>query len=398
MSTHKSPSESRWNSLQRELGLRLATRLFNELSADPLAIDRKPSGSVTWSLSIAYGAATLVYGTSLILGGLGFALLLRPWQTIFDPLVAAVFLLLCWAARPRVVAPPYYLLRRSDFPTLYALSDRIATELRTQPVHAIAYSADFGANYRQAGWANKPFIELGAPLLAMLDSEERLAIIAHELSHGANRDPLRSNYLHGAVGTLANWGTAFRPAAIGSLGDGLPFGPIVSLLGIPFELVMLALSEFVFLLARGLLLLVLRQSQRAEYLADLLAASVAGSKQLQSALEKTYLAEAVNDVVRRHALTTPYESLGPRMAAAKIEIKAANVESLRAESLASQWQVDTTHPPTALRVRMLDLKPTPALPQLLSTDESQALDVEIERIVALSEREMINRQIEAAGS
>ncbi|EFK94930.1 peptidase, partial [sediment metagenome] len=153
----------------------------------------------------------------------------------------------------------------------------------------------------------KAYVELGAPLMAILQPSERLAVLAHELSHGANGDPLRSMYLQGAVNTLASWGTSARPPGIGTLGDGMPFGPIISLLGIPIDLLMLAVSEALFAAARGLLLLVMRQSQRAEYKADLLAASVAGSKEMMTALEKTYLGDSVLESVRRHALLTPYE-------------------------------------------------------------------------------------------
>jgi hypothetical protein len=71
--------------------------------------------------------------------------------------------------------------------------------------------------------------------------------------------------------------------------------------------------------------------------------------------------------------------------------------ALRAESLSSQWQVDSTHPPTALRISLLQLTPAHAMPNLLSVDESRNLGLEIDRIVALAEREMINRQIEAMG-
>ena len=396
MTTHGQSSESRWAQIQRDLGHRLSKRLFEELSTDPHSIhERRSNGFPRFSLSIAYVMAVLVYGLSLMFGLLGLALIMPPWNTIFDPMLAAVFMLLCWAARPRIVAPPYYMLSRTEFPTLYALSDRIANFLRTRPVRGIAYSADFGANYREAGFANRPYIELGAPLLAILENDQRLAVLAHELSHGANGDPLRSGFLSGAVNTLAAWGTSFRPEAIGSIGKDLPYGGIVSLLGIPFDVFMLALSELTLLAAKAFLLLVLRQSQRAEYLADRLAASVAGSKEMQEALEKTYFDKIVDHALRVHALTAPYEPIGSKILQAANAVMSIEVEALRSESLSLQWQVDSTHPPTALRVGLLELNPALPLPGLLSKTESDALTHEVNRILALSEREMINRQLEA---
>ena len=396
MTMRERPGESRWARIQRDLGHRLSKRLFDELSKDPSSIrQRRSSGLFSWSLSLAYAISILVYGLSLAFGLLGLALVIPPWNTIFDPMLAAVLMLLCWTARPRMVAPPYYMLSRTEFPTLYALSDRIANALRTRPVRGIAYSAEFGANYRQAGLTSRPYIELGAPLLAILDNEERLALLAHELSHGANGDPLRSSFLSGAVNTLASWGTSFRPEAIGSLGKGLPYGAIVSLLGIPIDLLMLAFSELVLLAAKALLLLVLRQSQRAEYLADRLAASVAGSREMQEALEKTYFGNIVDQALRAHALAAPYEPIGSKILQAASAVMPVDVEALRSESLSSQWQVDSTHPPTALRVGLLGLTPARPRPGLLSTEEGEALTHEVNRILALSERELINRQLEA---
>ena len=82
--------------------------------------------------------------------------------------------------------------------------------------------------------------------------------------------------MFGAVNTVSLWAMTVRPMSIGNAGNGLAFGPFVSLIAIPFELALLAASELLFLFVKGVLLLVLRQSQRAEYLADRLAATVCG--------------------------------------------------------------------------------------------------------------------------
>lgn len=395
MTSSARDSEPRWTALRREVGLKLSTRLFDELSAGSTSTAAQQRSV---SLFLAYVAASCVYGASVAFGAIGIGILIRPWQTLFDPIVSAILFLLCWAARPRLGEPPYYVLSRSDFPRLYELSDRTAVALQAPRVEAIAYSADFGANFRQAGWAGKAYVELGAPLMAILQPSERLAVLAHELSHGANGDPLRSMYLQGAVNTLASWGTSARPPGIGTLGDGMPFGPIISLLGIPINLLMLAVSEALLAAARGLLLLVMRQSQRAEYKADLLAASVAGSKEMMTALEKTYLGDSVLELVRRHALLTPYEPIKLRLWQEAGRTDAELIERLRASSLEQQWQVDATHPPTALRVRLLESFPSNPLPELLELSKSDALEAEIQKIVALAGRELINRQLEAASS
>ncbi len=388
--------KSRWQELQFDMGRRLARRLFNELTQGVDSSGLQLDAPKRWSLWIAYILATLVYGLSLAFAISGLWVLWQPWPTLFHPIIGTLCLLLSWVARPRPTEVPYYLLKRSEFPVMYALTDRIAKALRAPPPQAIAYSADFNANYRQAGWRGRPYIELGSPLLAALESQERLALIAHELSHGVNQDPLRSNYLHGAVETLATWGMSFRPKGLGTLGEGMPYGPIVSLVGIPFELTMLAFSEVLLRAASGFKLLVLRQSQRAEYLADRLAASVVGSQAMWQGLEKLYLADHVNAALRRHALTTPYEPLGDILQTAIACVEAKELESLRLASMASEWQVDSSHPPTALRVNMLQRQEQAATMDLISAEEAMAFGEEIARIVKLTERELINRQLEAA--
>lgn len=387
---------SRWQELQLEMGRRLSKRLFEDLSreADPVA----SSGvkNMRWSLWLAYTLATLVYGLSVSFVALGLWVLWHPWPTLFHPIVGTLFALLGWAARPRPVQAPYYLLKRADFPILYTLTDRIAEALGAAKPQAIAYSAEFNANYRQAGWKRQPYIEMGAPLLSALNAQERLAVIAHELSHGVNKDPLHSNYLHGAVEALATWGLSVRPKGLGTLGEGMPYGPVVSLIGIPFELVMFALSELLLRLASGFLLLVLRQSQRAEYLADRLAGSVVGPQAMWQMLEKLYLEDSVSRSLRRHALTSPYEPIGDTISTAIAMVGADDLNALRTESLASEWQVDSSHPPTALRVKMLQMQTHDSPINIMSPDECGALDEEVTRVLKLTEREIINQHLERA--
>jgi Zn-dependent protease with chaperone function len=389
-------ARERWHAIQRELGQRLSRQLFEEVSRRPvtaaLGRDVRP---MTRGLLAAYAVSALVHGASVGAGALAIALPWLPWTNMGMPVLAVILVLLSIATRPRLGRRPDDLLSRSEYPTLYKLTDRIAHAMQTAPIHGIGVSADFGANYRHAGLRNRRYIELGTPLLAILSRDERVAVIAHELSHGANGDPLRGWFLYGAVNTLSTWAIAIRPLSIGRMGEGSALGPFLSILGIPFELTMLAISELLFLCVKGLLLLVLRQSQRSEYLADLLAATIAGSAQMQSALEKTYLFDLVDAEIHHHTLTTPDAPLAGRMFVAVQELPLSAMERYRSESRELQWQVDSTHPPTALRVDMLRLQPQHVPSSLLSVEEGVALDVEVERLVSLSERELVSRKLEA---
>lgn len=388
-------ASDRWAALQRDLGTRLGQRLFDEIAKNPVQASEARRLRPSWSLALAYLLAALVHLTSVGLGIAGLAILVSPWNNFFVVFSGVLLLMLCFASRPRFARAPYYLLDRAEYPVLYQTSDRIAARFGTAPIDGLAMSADFGANYRAAGWRQKRYVELGAPLMAVLTPAERIAVIAHELSHGANGDPLRGQFLFGAVDTVSTWAKVLRPASIGRMGEGMPVGPLVSLLGIPLELLMLLGSELLFLAARAILLLVLRQSQRAEYLADLLAATVAGSSATQSALEKTYLFDVVDTAIRRHALTTPNQPIGPSLLDAVEALPSSELEKHRNDSRAQNWQVDSTHPPTALRVAMLAALPPQHPSDLLSAQELAALDAEVNRLVARTQRELINRQMEA---
>ncbi|WP_377153975.1 M48 family metalloprotease [Roseateles sp. UC29_93] len=385
----------RWESVRRQLGERLSRNLLEEVSREDLIATRRLRVRVSGRLALAYLLALLVHGAGLGAGVAGVMLLAGAWNNLFIPLGGVALVLLCIAARPRLPQAPDHLLSRERFPALHALSDRIAAALGARPVDGIGVCADFNANYRVAGWRRERYVEIGSPLMAILTPAEQVALLAHELSHGVNGDPLRGQFLGHAVDTLAAWGTAARPLAIGQLGQGMAAGPIVSLVGLPFELLMLTVSELLFAAARGMLWLVMRESQRAEYLADLLAATVAGSAAMRGVLEKTYLDEVVDAAVRVHALTTPHDAIEPAVRGAAAAVGAAELDAHRAASRSESWRTDASHPPTAMRVDQLlrreDLPPTVAL---LPADE-QALAEEVSRLLQMSQTTLVGRKLEA---
>ena len=391
-----SPSavSARWARLSRALGERQSQRLFEEVARDGLALARRRRPKLSLPLLAACVLASLVHGLALCAGVLGLMMLARPWSNLFVPLGGVMLLLLCVAARPRLTEAPDRLLERERFPTLHALSDRVAAALNLAPLDGIGVSADFNAHYRRSGWRGRRHMELGSPLMAVLSADELAAIIAHEISHGANGDPLRLQFLEQAINTLAAWGQAMRPLSIGNLGRGTACGPFVSLLGLPFELAMLALSELLFAWARVMLRLVMRESQRSEYLADLLAATVVGSATLSSALEKSYLREVVDAALRTHALTTPHDAVDDRIADAARSIGPADLEDRRAASRRESWRADETHPPTAMRVDHLARHSTLTAMVTVSDAERAALAEETARLLALTRNTLVARHLE----
>jgi Zn-dependent protease with chaperone function len=386
----------RWRHLRLDLGRHLASKLYDEVrQAHEGTVDLSGIRRSSSSYLAATFLALLVHVSGLVLGIAGLAMLFSAWDNIFQVLGGSVLLLLAWVARPRVAKPPHYLLEEASYPAIFSVTRRFAAHLGAPPVAGIEASADFGASYITAGWRQNRYMSLGAPFMAILSREERLAIIAHELSHGANGDPMRGMFFFGAVNTLAGWAEALRPTSIGNSGEGLIFGPLISLVGIPFELVLLAVSEFIYVLAKGLVLLVFRESQRAEYLADTLAATLAGSHAMIKGLEKTYLFAEVDAVCRRIALRQPSGAIEPEIAKAIHAISDETMRSHQEKSASELWQVDSTHPPTALRVSLLLSLPNREQAIRLTDEEAKQFDEEISRMISWRQREVINRQLEA---
>lgn len=399
LSTERAGNSSRWDRVRRDIGRHMALSLFEQISRQPLMRPNKRSIPWTPSLLAAWLLAMTVHLSALGFAALCLVLLLQPWNNLLLPLGAVMAGLMCVLARPRRNEAPDYPLSPSDYPALHALADRIAASMQAPAPDALAVSAEFNANYRSAGWRQTRHLELGAPLMAALSGQERVALMAHEIAHGANGDPMRGQVLHGAIHSLHAWASGLRPLSLGEAGAGTGSGPLGSLLALPLELLMLACSECILALARALWMLTLRASQSAEYLADRLGAQIAGVAAMRSMLERLYLQDEVEFAVQAHALNprgSGGAELGAALRAAVQAIPAERLQAYREESRATLWQSDTSHPPTELRIDMLNAQPPIAPPLVqLTEQEASAIEAEVQRLLAHREREMVNLKLAA---
>lgn len=388
--------KQRWQQLRQDLGRSLAQKLFDEMQRTQQGAAALDTRRNSRSYVLAVVLAALIHLAAAAFAVAGVAMLLSTWSNVFQVLLGVALLLLAWISRPRFGEPPHYTLQESDYPTLFLVTRRLAEHLKSPAIAGIEASAEFGASYRTVGWRQHRYMSLGAPLMAVLTRQQRLAIIAHELAHGANGDPMRGLFFFGAVNSLVIWADAVRPASIGNSGHGLFLGPLVSTVAIPFELLMLALSELIYAVAKAMVLLVHRDSQRAEYLADLLAAAATGPQAMVGGLERTYLAEEIDAACRRLALTRPTGPLEAELARERDLVSAETLQTYREKSLSELWQVDSTHPPTAMRVAMLSGVPQNEPAVQLSDEEGRRFDDDMSKLIAWRQREVMNRKLEAA--
>lgn len=383
-----------WAELQKDLARRTAQRLFDNLTDAQVNHEGRQLTTLSASLVLAYAIAVIVYGVALSLLAAGLYLIWRwGWRNLWLSGLGVMLVLMAWLARPHGASPPHGLVTRAQCPALFVLIDRITQALKANPLAGVAITPDFNASYRICGWRQAPYMELGLPLLLALSPQERVALIAHELSHGVNGDPMRGRLLFGSVGSLVQWGVSLRPLSIGQAGNGQPMGPLVSLVAIPFEMTLLLLSELLIRSALGVQTLVLHESQRAEYFADRLAASVASSAAMASGLEKLYLIDEADAAIRRVALTGAEEPLSGIVSQAIGRVDAQTLERHRAESRAKLHQVDATHPPTALRVEMLRRRRLLDATVELSSHENRQIDDELAALTPAIRQELINRHL-----
>jgi len=391
----KSTIQGRLAHWSQRVGERLTDSLYETLLSQPDAIERRRSGA-DGGLWLAGLLALLVHSMALLLALGGCMLLTWSEPNFLSLILGLILLLMAWMARPQVAPFPDHVLEREAFPVLHKLAERIAGEIKAPIPWRLGHDADFNAYYTRAGWRGQPCVVLGAPLLAFLSPRARIALLAHELAHGANGDPMRSRFLHGAVQHLVQWSRAVRPMTWTAGAEASPAGPLGAVVALPFVLALLVMSQCLWSIAQAMHWLVQRQSQTAEYLADRLGASVSGTEAFVEMLEALYAGDTLDSAIRQRALTAPDAGLQDVVDEERAAWTLRDLTPLREKSLAERRRADSSHPPTALRVRLLKQGRVRPPMELLSDDEAASLDLEVNRILALQSRELINRKLDAA--
>lgn len=237
----------------------------------------------------------------------------------------------------------------------------------------IVFDLQFNASWGSDGWRRRRVLRLGIPLLASLDIRETLALLAHELAHERNGDAQRGVLVGSTLISLSEAVDLFRPHRT-------PLGAH------QWALVMLltnGLLRACSLPFRGLLALqthlLYRDSQRAEYLADDLSASVAGTDAVIALLDSMLAMRSVELVIRRATLTgerAGREMVGD-MRAATSSSDPASRAARRERARVERHRLDSTHPTTASRISVLQQRPGRAPAVVLEASAESALSNEL---------------------
>lgn len=283
----------------------------------------------------------------------------------------AFFLRPCFGRSPKGGVP----LTRADAPGLYRLLDRIADEVGARRVDLIVADNHFNASYGAIGLRRRRLVTIGLPLWNTLSPEERIAILSHEMGHGVNGDSRHSLVVGTALRTLAR---LYALLQRDREWEARHPGSMIALLGLVLRIVKWMLRLAVGSLYLALMMLTLRAGQRAEYLADRLAATVASPAATADALDKIQTVE--ENLVPAISYQAAYPQklyLWEKQRELIAQIPVLELERRRRISAVIEHRVDGTHPPTHLRIALMrglrDAEPEVSL----STEEAEAIEEEL---------------------
>src|SRR5574341_2358809 len=329
--------------LYEKLGQRSGQRGFDAIMA---TTDLKP----VWSPSrvAAMGLAGVVHLLTAAVAVLGILIVVRGWPYVCIVSGGLICLAVAWVLFPRPAKLPGHIASPAEFPTLYAIANRIAQEIGAKPVTGIVIDHHFSASFSQAGWRRSQIVTIGLPLFAALNSQEKIAVLAHELAHDVNGDPSRGLFVGSALQTLAQWYWLLQPDRRGR--RTVRFHSWAYQLS---DVIMEGLSILPYLFAFGLSHLLWHDMQRAEYLADLLATRVSGTDAMITGLRKAHSSNTFNLVTHELALGDSSRGLAAKMRQAIGEIAPRDVTAAEQLQALHDARLNTTHPPTANRILFL---------------------------------------------
>jgi Zn-dependent protease with chaperone function len=359
----------RLGKLYGSIGRRLGDRLVAELRAAERLEPR-----LTASRLAAYGIAALVYlGVALVVAAAVGSLVIG-FPNPFAIGIAAFLFAFAWLLRPRFgKLPEDGVLERGDAPTLYGVVDEVAKALATKPVDVIAIDHEFNASWEIVGLRRKRVLRLGLPVLSMLKPQERIALIAHELAHGRNGDSGRGLFVGSAVRALEEVYAVLAPESdADSYWELAIFEKLTNM-------AMWVISRPALGLLYLQLFLLLRDSQRAEYLADSLAAGVAGSRATIGLSEKLFLEPTFRAVVQHAARERDEEATGDifgELAARVAGVPERERDRRRRVARLEEARLHDSHPPTARRIELLEARAV--TDPMVSLDPARSAEVDAE--------------------
>ncbi|AEV81864.1 Zn-dependent protease [Actinoplanes sp. SE50] len=397
--------EMGWRWLDRRLfraAYRLTESQYAELREAPALARAATSARIA---TIALAVPLLAVVAALLVIGVGLLV-----HDFFEPLnlIGALLILIAVVLRPRLgrlsgLIRDGWQLDRDTAPTLFAVIERVAAAAGTPMPHVVVFTPEFNASTTTVGLRRRRVLRLGAPLWAVLDPQERVALLGHELGHFVNGDVRRGLLTQAVESTLGQVAYLLRPdlqrtrlrpdarrgmvrPARGSAGTSNLIGMIAESV---VDVVAGILAELIGLLHLLLVSISRRDSQRAEYLADELAAKVAGSAAVIRMIDVFLLADGIDTVTRREA-RAGNGAAAWRAAADQARVnQATGLAAYRQLSRRAGVSVFATHPPDGLRAGLLAARPAQPAAVVMTEPEQARMDDELAASYESVRRELV---------
>lgn len=358
--------------LEREylrLGARAGERLTERLAR---AADLRPRLTPAKLAAIAIAVATHLFTLALAAAGVRM-LAAAPGNPAILPFAA--FVLGCvWLMRPRLGRPPREdIVAREQAPELHRLAGEVATALGTGPPDCIVVDDHFNAAWGVVGLRRRRVLWLGLPLIDLLDAGGRVAIIAHELAHARNGDVRRGLVVGSSVHALDRLYGVLAPDGVGEDAESGTFGLILHgvlwLVSRPVAWLLVLQAHLLF-----------ADSRRAEFLADALAARVAGTA-AELSVDEMLLQRPTVDVAERRVLHGGGDLFAVTRAAVAAVPPLERERRRRAARLESS-RLAATHPPTGQRMDLVRRRPAERGIVFLNGAGNARIDAELEPLRA----------------
>lgn len=357
------------------IGAARGKQLLDQFRAGDLTFPRLPLAKL---LAITIAALIhLITFAFLAIAILFFALAAKSLIfVLFGFLSLCVFL----ALFPKPPKVPENSLSATDYPALFKTVTRVQDALGAKPLHHLVVNDEFNASFTLTGWLRRPTLTLGYPLLHVLSTQEKVSLIAHELAHGINHDSSRSIFIGSAIYALNQWhemlvSTEWKDDP----DDGSSMAMIAWLAGHAAKWMLKALSLIPWVFSKLLSHLLWLDLQRAEYLADRIAAKTAGREAGLACLSKLNFGETFQLAVQQATLSTNTLPLWEHLDHNLKHLPAHETERLRRLMMKEDARLDATHPPTAHRVAAIESLHSSSPQITLTAAEASALEEELKR-------------------
>ncbi|MFG3299644.1 M48 family metalloprotease [Micromonospora chersina] len=340
-------------------GLELDRATHDELLADPGVRPAGASPGEVWLVAVSVVLALIGVAALGYLGWLVVADALPPGVRLVLAIPAVLVLLLVKPSLGRV--PRSGVITEREAPHLHRLLREVADAAGTPVPDVICADLSINAAVARLGWRQRSVLVIGIPLWLMLPRPARVSLLAHELGHLANGDPLRVRRTLparafgaravAATGGRNPWRRALRAAdSLAQLRGGTTV-----LIGMAVHGV-LALVNVAGATAQLLVdSVAMPDSRRAEYRADLVARRVAGTGAFLQSSETILLAGRIWQDLWH---------LAPRLDSEQLEPTAAETRRHLAGHLPLARQLTrrttdlwSTHPSEDQRMRLVEALP-----------------------------------------